>query len=92
MNVQVSKGHIETGQKQKCQSCPVALALAEATGVLWHVTPSYLIVWRGRLVPHVTTPEEVQRFIRDFDAGKAVQPFSFEIPWPPAEEGQRDAG
>lgn len=78
MLVEVTLEDIRLGQKQNCQHCPVARAL-------WRAMPIegkfiFVGVWNVQLRDkEYPLPEVVSRFIRDFDSGKNVEPFSFEL-------------
>ena len=81
ITVQVTSDDIEKGQRRNDWSCPICLALFRATGTKWVVNPEncYPITDRDCFIP---LPEEVQDFIRDFDAQGFGEPFSFEIDAP----------
>lgn len=77
MIVNVTQKHIDEGIRCKCDSCPVALALEDDTGVKW---------WVGcysfrRGLANLSMPVLVDLWIQNFDAGRPVVPFSFEFPW-----------
>ena len=64
MTVDVMQHHIYNGQRNACKSCPVALALADATGDEWSVTLAHAydesdVTWR--------LDDTAVQFIWDFD-------------------------
>lgn len=78
----VTKEHISscTPLNWSCRSCPVARALKDATGETWYVDYD----WAQQDVIRdadraIKLPKRVERFIRGFDAGKRVRPFSIEL-------------
>ena len=79
MIIKVTQEHIEKGKKNNCWRCPIALAIAEASGgcriaVLFE---HYVIEDEARTAR--TLPVEAISFIASFDAGLPVAPFEFEI-------------
>ena len=81
MQVTITQTHINQGTQYHLNSCPVALAIIAAgldgQGLYVHKQYVYL---RGR--GSFGLPEEVRKFIADFDTGKPVEPFSFDLPIP----------
>ena len=75
--IEVTQEDIDRGvRKESCQ-CPIALALQRCTGYLWAAGP--LEACRiGVADSDVEFPRDAKRFIRNFDDGLPVQPFSFE--------------
>jgi hypothetical protein len=61
LNIQVTQADIDEGHPLACASCPVALATSRA------MHPR--LVW--------SLPDAVYSFIKAFDAGLPVVPFSF---------------
>lgn len=84
--VSVTAGDIEIGDTGACQTCPVAHALARATGATWVSVNGKLLAWRGPRSPMVTvtapTTPRVRDFIRRFDDGAPVKPLEFELEIP----------
>jgi len=84
--VSVTADHIAMGDRENCETCPVALAIAETFADLTYVSvdPGGLIAATG--LPgreiFVDLPREVQEFIWDFDDGDPVEPFTFELDYP----------
>lgn len=79
MRIHVRPHHIAAGKQGSCEACPIALALAEATGRQgWEVSDLLAYRWpEAYPLPDVAT-----RFIHDFDQGRPVRPFSFEVEAP----------
>lgn len=79
MTVHVTEDDIANGLKRHCWSCPVALAVMRTYGEdRVYVNTSNITIGqkRGEIV---RTPPEVKAFILDFDKGKPVEPFGFEL-------------
>lgn len=78
MKIQVTRLHIQNGRKQNAFFCPIALSLKEMV-----YNPNLVCVGLGAISlsgeTH-STPEIAKQFIEDFDAGKNVEPFSFDLP------------
>lgn len=88
LTVQITADHIAAGVATKCERCPAALALTEATGVQWYVDRYYAFP-----VNHVhdrerwwRLPDELVCFIARFDTGEPVEPMAFELPAEFAED------
>ena len=75
MKVRVTQQHIDAGEPEHAEYCPVARAVAEACPLI----ESVLVLhkkWWGDNVSH-PLPRSAQRFIARYDAGKPVKPFAF---------------
>lgn len=87
VTIHITQEDIDKGERGSCVMCPLARALRRCLkpksprsfpGVLVGAPrPGYIGTWGGPF----KMPEKVAQFVRDFDAGKPVEPFSF--PWPP---------
>lgn len=75
MKIKVTRKHIRKGKRGLSFRCPVALALKEKTKVEWMVGLRYA----NSRVKLFDLPPVAVDFIRDFDDGKRVEPFSFEL-------------
>jgi len=74
MIISVTEEHIKKGVKASYRTCPIALALEDAGFDSPKVSvASYWYQDAKRL----NLPLKVQKFIKDFDNGKKVRPFSF---------------
>ena len=97
ISVAVKAEHIRDGQRAQCRGCPVALALAEATGQRWAV---FLDTggWLARaeaddgIAPDLKLPLVVAIFMKRFDSGGEVYPFGFTIAFPAREQEERSVG
>jgi hypothetical protein len=87
--IHVTQAHIDAGQTNDCEACPIALAcLAQAAlegqkPFLVHVTLDEGISLFFRGLPFLGypcgVPDEVYQFISDFDHGVPVSPFTFTL-------------
>ena len=80
MKIRVTAEHIKNGQRGEPQACPVALAIKEATGIMWITVGPHDMSTMSE--SQLTLPVSVQKFIRAFDHGERkeeVVPFDFEI-------------
>lgn len=81
VEVTVKQEHIDQGKFHDCYSCPVALALCEATGIVWNVmdTDARIEVLFG---PHPIWkfPADVRIWVLKFDSHSAVTPITFRLP------------
>lgn len=77
MRVVVTAKDIQDGERGNSTRCPIALALRRQTGEEWEVQrrTCYAAARPGVLV----LSAEAQRFIRDYDHGRAVTPRAFEL-------------
>lgn len=78
MKIQVTQKHIDDGKAGSCMTCPVALAITEATGYKVKVNQLHIrFIDFYRLYP---TPVSVYTFIRLFDeTNLKPDPFEFEL-------------
>ena len=87
MLVQVTEQDIEEGKRHNCHLCPVALAVARTLGMKTDdvlMTGDVYIRWEGwRLLGDGSF--KIRRFAANFDKGKPVKPFSFELRGLPPE-------
>jgi len=75
MLVEVRQEHIDKGRPLSIYSCPVAHALQDQTGELAYVSQNYCLV-NGK---DIDLPPLVREFIRKYDEGSTVYPFSFNL-------------
>lgn len=78
ITVEVKAEHIKQGIPVCCEACPIALALQEQFNDMgeW--------AWAGPKILHFNaqdfiTPMEAARFMKDFDCGRLVHPFTIVI-------------
>ena len=75
--ITVTQGDIERGIPCRSGECPVSVAMQRAFKSYCKVGTDYALVFdRNKEVKHSA---QVRNFIRRFDAGKKVKPFSFEV-------------
>jgi hypothetical protein len=77
--ITVTQAHIDKGKPQKADDCPIFHALTDAgfnvdEVDLWAFIEIYPNEWA-----YIALPDEATSFIDQFDAGKPVQPFTFEL-------------
>lgn len=78
MKFKVTREHIDSGIREECCSCPIALA----------VKPNFFCYTHFKIDGKVyMTPQEVFNFVHLFDSGVHVEPFEFELkePYAPFE-------
>lgn len=80
LEVTVTQTHIDRGDRGKCGTCPVALALkshyAEVSVSSCH---AYTRTDRNADWTVTRLPHDACRFIQNFDADRAVLPFTFTL-------------
>ena len=77
IKVRVTRAMCREGHAGMALECPVALGVTEATGCLASVACDILWGYDGGWQHGMRVPASVRRFIRRFDAGKPVKPFTF---------------
>jgi hypothetical protein len=77
MIVRVMRKHIKAGKRRSPSFCPVALALRDAGFTKVSVDCTIEV---KQLQYVQVTPKTVLAFIRNFDTGRLVKPFSFRLP------------
>lgn len=89
MTIHVTQAHIDNGTAKSCEFCPVAEAVREDSGVDCVVSSIGLTLFPAGGKPWVSLflPSEAKRFIRSFDRGLPVEPFSFELDYEPEGAG-----
>lgn len=79
MRIEVKQEHIKLGRQFDCYACPLALAIQEATGlgplVVAVIGP---VVFDSEV--SYGLPAEAMQFMTDFDCGRNVAPFTFNLP------------
>ena len=83
MKIKVTQKDIEEGFRGSCYDCPIARAFKREVKPTSHIQ---LNVGAERILHRevyswdsYTLPEKAQTFIKRFDDGKPVKPFTFEI-------------
>jgi hypothetical protein len=79
MKIEVTQEHIEKGVPEEECNCPIALAIRDAFNVEeLEVSVNATVIRVG--FDHCPTPEEAEAFVCDFDDGRSVRPFTFDLP------------
>jgi len=83
MVVTVTKNDIKAGFLHHSFHCPIAKALKRATKRAVSIGVGYATVYRSESDRYKNTvyilPDEVVKFIRNFDRGLPVEPFTFTL-------------
>lgn len=82
MKIEVKQEHIEKGKRQDACHCPVALAIKDTVKVKFvyvHLFEINLKKKWARKAVEITLSKKVEKFVKKFDDGKKVKPFSFEL-------------
>lgn len=80
MKIEVTQEDIDGGCRESAGHCPIALALARATGCPVSVGPGSCSVRKDDGWHHYELPLAARRFVRDFDGNTApVSPFKFTL-------------
>ncbi len=80
MVINVTAEHIAKGKRGKCEECPIALALNDATKANWEVNGTHVYsLWANNQVTR-RLPLEVANRIARFDEQGEMDPFTFELP------------
>ena len=79
MIIDVTYFDILRGKRTKTNACPVALAIKRAVNPLWRVSviPTNVHFYHSISEYNRLIPPEVTEFIKAFDAGRLIAPFSF---------------
>lgn len=83
MQIEVEQPDIDEGLACNCDACPIARATQRKlpAGVMVQVQSRFAQVFvMGKHVKSIWMPAEAREFIKAFDAGEPVQPFSFDLP------------
>lgn len=87
MLIKVTQECIDRGERQICFSCPVAIAINRAlpagqrcivSAIMIKIYKDYRML-DSDIIKTIDTSDEVRNFIKDFDSGREVQPFEFEL-------------
>jgi hypothetical protein len=78
--IEVTSYHISVGLRKSCSECPVAIAMSDAGLDCPEADCHRLEWWRDRTSRgRMKTPKAVRNFMNDFDWGRFVSPFTFEL-------------
>ena len=85
----VTATDIKLGKRQDGEFCPLARAatrlFTNTANLMILVMPKYIEMWTikpGPMIGRYLLPEEAIAFVRDFDAGRPVAPFTVEVEVP----------
>lgn len=85
MIVHVTQEHIDNGLSGDPGSCALALAIDAATGLGSLVRTDVIYLYGGGALCELRGiaghTEQTARFMHEFDAGRPVEPFEFELTW-----------
>jgi hypothetical protein len=80
ITVQVTQRHIDKGEKNDCNYCPVGIAMRESTGCYVVVTQQAAAFTHDKYGTFAEKmPKSVERFIERYDRGESVKPFQFRL-------------
>lgn len=78
--INVTYDHIMRGDRAESNSCPIALALREQDDVNdARVYDNHIMIYKENKQLSFSVNGEMIRFIHEFDAGRGVKPFSFDM-------------
>lgn len=78
IRVNVTQEDIDSGHKNSCSRCPVALAVGRIfpNNEMMDVVECIRVGYKGSYTEYAIT-KQTNRFINDFDNGEKVSPFKF---------------
>lgn len=86
MKIRVTKKDIKEGKPKSCAKCPIALAVTRKTGYRWILVGGCVDVYKSRRkmadedsYKTAILPLDAHSFIRRFDQGYPVEPFTFDL-------------
>lgn len=77
MRFSVTNDEITDGRIRDCERCPVALAIRKQLPHLRVSVSKVAIIIQGAVY---NVSEPIRKFLLDFDNGRPVEPFEFELP------------
>lgn len=80
--INVTEQDIAVGEQRSCRHCPISVAIGRISGAISVSTDEECIrVGSNDVIPsdHYATPCAAAEFIRAFDTGNPVEPFTFEL-------------
>jgi hypothetical protein len=77
MRIRVTDNHIGKGERRSIFCCPIALAIKKRIGMRNISVGIHQVRIEGKLFE---LPSEAKGFIEDFDTGRPVAPFTFDLP------------
>lgn len=81
VTIEVTEADIQVGQRKNCFDCPIALAVRRAYPEITNPEFNISVGVRHGFVGNARfwMPTEAAEFIKKFDAGETVEPFSFQV-------------
>lgn len=79
MTITVTQEDIDKGVISSCVACPIALAVGRFMPDSGFIVCANAIDFTSPLGDLIHLPIEAVKFISDFDKGRPVQPFTFEL-------------
>jgi hypothetical protein len=83
VRVEVTRADIRQGVPRCGEDCAVSLALNRATDRAWFVTGRVAHSGGKRNGVSVRLPDAAVQWIAEFDDGRPVEPFAFDLELPP---------
>jgi len=82
--INVTAEHIAKGTPRECRFCPVALAVKDAFphDVAVSIGHRYISMYSHERHELLPIPEDVRGLIAAIDAGRPVEPFTFDLDYP----------
>ena len=83
MRFYISEKNIKEA-RQGSNNCPIALSIKDVLGESFTIVGAKILTIFGPMfknrVTKYTIPDIAQQFIKDYDRGRLVKPFFFELP------------
>ena len=80
MQIRVTQEDIDKGKRNSLRRCPVALALKRACGRIVEVGSTMVYSRNEDRAWLISLPEKAEDFVKLFDIGEPVEPFTFDLP------------
>lgn len=78
--ISVRQPAINNGRRKNCVHCPVAMEIKDQLGAVEvHVHHYHAAIWMPDGFYRVDLPDAASAFVYNYDGGKEVLPFSFEL-------------
>ena len=79
MLIEVTQEDIDNGSPGKAGLCPIALAMSRSTGKQWRVANLTCFCPEEWPWDDILLPLEAVQFVKAYDSGDGVEPFSFAL-------------
>ena len=84
ISLDVTEADILEGKRNLADCCPIALAIRRRYPYSSNYVPVEVSCSQARIKGiWYDLPDEAKSFIRDFDCGRPVKPFTFRVTWQP---------